>query len=361
MRGGNSAESVWKFGVSSCDAAPTGPPRRRRLRCRPGRSAAAAAGTACRRPAAARRNRSKVRRGQAGPSFVRAAPRSRLRPRQGERARVVAAGELDQRFDAALDRRVGGEQVGETRARVVDAHFHDRRGRAFELAAAFDLAQRRDHGVGVLGQLDRAGVGEIFAFSRQREADHDRQQPGDRDQHDRDDDRDRGAAALAAVAARQLLPPSGSRPGTSAGTRSSAKNEITPAMITAITSMRTSPLRIWVSSWPSTASSSASSSAVEQAGGDGDRVLLLVHPGGEGVERVVLHHLELRHRDAARDAKVLQQIVEPRLLLPGDLASAGDRVDHRLVELVGDEDPQSRADGRERQRIEEVAQRRTQR
>ena len=31
-------------------------------------------------------------------------------------------------------------------------------------------------------------------------------------------------------------------------------------MITAITSMRTSPLRIWVSSWPSTASSSASSS-----------------------------------------------------------------------------------------------------
>ena len=31
-------------------------------------------------------------------------------------------------------------------------------------------------------------------------------------------------------------------------------------MMTAITSMRTSPLRMWVSSWPSTASSSASSS-----------------------------------------------------------------------------------------------------
>ncbi len=41
----------------------------------------------------------------------------------------------------------------------------------------------------------------------------------------------------------------------------SAKNAIPPAMITAMTSMRTSPLRMWVSSWPSTASSSASSSA----------------------------------------------------------------------------------------------------
>ena len=51
--------------------------------------------------------------------------------------------------------RMGGEQVGKALARIVDAHFHDRRGRAVELAAALDLAQRRDHGVGVLGQFDR--------------------------------------------------------------------------------------------------------------------------------------------------------------------------------------------------------------
>ena len=38
----------------------------------------------------------------------------------------------------------------------------------------------------------------------------------------------------------------------------SAANEITPAMITATTIMRTSPLRIWVNSCASTASSSAS-------------------------------------------------------------------------------------------------------
>ena len=42
---------------------------------------------------------------------------------------------------------------------------------------------------------------------------------------------------------------------------SSPKNEITPAITTAITSMRTSPLRMWVSSWPSTASISWSLSA----------------------------------------------------------------------------------------------------
>jgi hypothetical protein len=39
---------------------------------------------------------------------------------------------------------------------------------------------------------------------------------------------------------------------------SSAMNDTTPAMMTATTIMRTSPLRIWVSSWPSTDSISAS-------------------------------------------------------------------------------------------------------
>src|SRR3977135_3535464 len=42
---------------------------------------------------------------------------------------------------------------------------------------------------------------------------------------------------------------------------SSAKKPTTPAMITAITIICTSPLRIWVSSWPSTASISWSLSA----------------------------------------------------------------------------------------------------
>ena len=128
----------------------------------------------------------------------------------------------------------------------------------------------------------------------------------------------------------------------------SAKNEITPAMITAITSMRTSPLRMWVSSWPSTASISASSSAFEQPGGHRDGVLLLVHAARESIERRALHDLELRHRDAARDAEVFQQVVEPRLFLARHVAPAGHHVDQRLVEFVGDHDPQRGADGRER-------------
>ena len=102
-----------------------------------------------------------------------------------------------------------------------------------KLAAAFDLAQRHDHGVGVLGQLHRAGIGEIFALSRQREADHDRQQPGHRDQRDGDEDRD-AAAALAAVAvagARTAPPPQRTPPWNIMRNISSAKKPITPAMI----------------------------------------------------------------------------------------------------------------------------------
>ena len=43
----------------------------------------------------------------------------------------------------ALDRRVRVEQVGEALARIVDAHLHDGGGRAWQFAAAIDLAQRR--------------------------------------------------------------------------------------------------------------------------------------------------------------------------------------------------------------------------
>ena len=69
---------------------------------------------------------------------------------------------------------------------------------------------------------------------------------------------------------------------------SSAKNEIAPAMMTAITSMRTSPLRMWVSSWPSTDFDLGVVETREQPGGDRDGVLLLVHAGRESVERRIV-------------------------------------------------------------------------
>jgi hypothetical protein len=127
-------------------------------------------------------------------------------------------------------------------------------------------------------------------------------------------------------------------------------------MITAITSMRTSPLRMWVNSWPSTDSISASLSALMRPEVT-VIVLLVVHSRGEGVEAVILDHLELRRGDAARDAQVLEQIVEPRLLLPRHLAPAGHRVDHALMEFVGDEDPQRRAERRPGRGVERIAQR----
>src|SRR5262249_45963064 len=65
---------------------------------------------------------------------------------------------------------------------------------------AGDLLQRRDHGVGVLGELDRAGIGEIFALARYGEAERDGEEARDDEDGDRDQDEDdRAAAALAAA------------------------------------------------------------------------------------------------------------------------------------------------------------------
>ena len=87
----------------------------------------------------------------------------------------------------------------------------------------------------------------------------------------------------------------------------------------------------------------------------GDGILFLVHAGGEGVERLVIGDAQRRRGDAARDAEVFQEIVEPRFLLARVTgARPGYRVDHRLVEFVGNENPNHRAHGGERQRLDEV-------
>ena len=69
--------------------------------------------------------------------------------RRIERARIATAGEFHQRFGAAVDRRMRRENIGKALTRIVDAHFHHRRGRARQFAAAFDLAQSRDHRIGI--------------------------------------------------------------------------------------------------------------------------------------------------------------------------------------------------------------------
>ncbi len=276
-----------------------------------------------------------------------------LRRRQGDRAGIVAAGGLDQRLDAALDRRVRREQVRKSLARIVEAHLHHRGGGAGQLAAALDLAQRRDHGVGILGELDRAGIGEKLARARQREADQQRENPRDRDQRDRDEDREAVAAAAAILAARSPRAEADAavepQPEEQLGEERDGAGDddgdhhhahVAVADVRELVAEHRLELRIV--------------ETVQQPGRHRDGVLLLVHAGGEGVERVGLDDLELRHRNAAGDAEVLEQIIEARLLGPSDVVAAGHRVDHRLMEIVGDDDPGDGAGGRPRRRVKEI-------
>src|SRR6266700_3957085 len=92
----------------------------------------------------------------------------------------------------------------------------------------------------------------------------------------------------------------------------------------------------------------------QETGGDGDRILPRVEAGRERVQCWRIHDLQLRHGDAARDAEIFEQIVEPRLFLAGDVMAAGHRVDHRLMEEIGDDDPGDHRDRRKGRGFEQV-------
>jgi hypothetical protein len=64
---------------------------------------------------------------------------------------------------------------------------------------------------------------------------------------------------------------------------------------------------------------------------------------------------QLRHRHAARDAHVLQHVIELWLLVARHFAPAGDGVDHRLMKFPGDQHPQRGSRRDERCGIEQVA------
>jgi hypothetical protein len=140
------------------------------------------------------------RRGLTGYRLPRSIVRLNIR-RQRQRPGIVSTGEFDQRLHPGFHRWMRREQVGKALAWVVDAQFHHRGGGAGKFAAVFDLAQRRDHGVGILGQFDRSGVGKQLARPRQRQPDHLRQQPRQPDQRRRDNDDDNRAAAGSPVVA----------------------------------------------------------------------------------------------------------------------------------------------------------------
>lgn len=72
--------------------------------------------------------------------------------------------------------------------------------RALEAGPALDLAQGRDHGVGVLGQLHRPRVGDIFTGAREHHADHDRQGEADGGEGQADQDQGHGVLVVAPAA-----------------------------------------------------------------------------------------------------------------------------------------------------------------
>ena len=97
-------------------------------------------------------------------------------------------------MDPLGDGRVGRKDIGKIIRIILDAHVHDAGGHAFDIGAAGNLEQGRDHGIRVLGQLHGAGIRQIFAAARQREPDEHGKKP--REQHDHGADHQRHSAAL---------------------------------------------------------------------------------------------------------------------------------------------------------------------
>jgi hypothetical protein len=250
---------------------------------------------------------------------------------------------------------MGGKQIRKTGMRIVETHFHHRGGGASQLAAIFDFAERVDHGVRVFGELDRAGVRQIFARARQRKPDHDRENPGQRDDRKRDQNRyQRAAALLVARRARPIGASGASRveheaegeladERNNAGQHHCGDQEFHVAVADMGQLVRKHRFDF------------AIVEPVEEAARNRDRILLLVQPGRVGVQRRVLGDLQLRHRNAARDAEVFKKIIELRLFLAGHAMRAGLAIDQPLMNAISDKKPDDGADRGKGDRIDEVA------
>ena len=190
--------------------------------------------------------------------------------------------------------------------RMVEEHLLDLGGR-LDLGMAGDALQRADHGVGVLGELDSAGVGQIFALARHGEAERDGEQAGEEEDGDGDQDEDECATAATTAPARAAAAPA-DRPQDGArrthqdvaDQRDDADEhggddqQLHVAVLDVGELVGEHRLELGVVE------------GVHQAAGDGDGVLALADAAGEGVARVGLDDAQARHGDAAADAQRLQ-------------------------------------------------------
>src|ERR1019366_1285820 len=81
---------------------------------------------------------------------------------------------------------------------------------------------------------------------------------------------------------------------------------------------------------------------IEQSARHRYAVIAVAQAAGEGVERAVLDDLQPRNRNAAGDAQILQQIIEPRRLRALYAGRTRGVVDHVLVKEICDAEPNAR-------------------
>ncbi len=175
------------------------------------------------------------------------------------------------------------------------------------LAAASSFCRAEIRPSGLRGELNRGGVGEVFALARYR---HLHGLRGDRGKHrhdqQHDDQNGRTARALAVVAAcdfRRCSYPIGACAGpwrrpVRSGRRSPRRWSCSGV----------SRLAMWPISWPTTPCSSSRDSVCSSPRVTTIAALDVEGTGGEGVERVGLHHHDLGHRHASCDRHLLDHV-----------------------------------------------------
>ncbi len=237
---------------------------------------------------------------------------------------------------------MGGEQAHHPLV-VVQEHAAHRLGR-LQVRMAGDLLQGRNHGVGVLGQLHGAGVGDELALARDRHLHDDGQHIADgRDRQGEDDEQPRPAPAAAAAAAGPAGPHDRAvdqlrRQGDDSGEHRGDDHQPDVAVDDVGHLVGEHRLQLPVVQ------------GLGQGGGDGDAVLALVQASGEGVHGVGLDNPQRRGLHPARDRQVFQEVIDSRLIFAGDRTRAGRGVDDGLVREIGDHEPdQRRPDGQGRE------------
>ena len=176
-------------------------------------------------------------------------------------------------------------------------------GRVQRVGVAADLLEGAGEAFRVAREQRAGGVGEVLALARDGEGDEARDDRREDDADQRDEQDDAGAVAvLVAVAS------DGSRRRTrSCAAPRSASSASAPISTTTVVMSSVSRLPMCDSSWASTPSSSRRSSFSSRPRVIGDRGVLWVAAGGEGVHRAVLDDVDLGHRQAGADAEVLDQ------------------------------------------------------